>query len=279
MSKWVVSQKDLNISKREPGISGFIRARNEGDWLALTIESHLPFLDEIIVVYNRCNDNTAEIANEYASKHPKKVKVFHYEPIVYPQGSQKCIDLPVTSPHSLVNYYNYALCKTTKCFALKVDGDQIAIPSVYTDMIRSFRKSYKNRWYKFKGINLWDHDGEIFIKRDESETCFDRGFFRVCPGCWHHLDKKRGLEILKMPQKSQNYPHHAYYHTKGMKKDRGIQNYDLDSNPKSRYHGVVKQYYTAPRLMSLAAFRKKYTPDTYLPSPGSLGIKPLTRDS
>ena len=59
----------------------------------------------------------------YEKKYPKKIKAYAYKPVVHPQGSKEFLDLPVDSPNSLVNYYNFALAKTTRKIVLKVDGD------------------------------------------------------------------------------------------------------------------------------------------------------------
>ena len=273
-----VRPSDLKINKRKSGISGFIRARNEEDWLGLTIDSHLPFLDEIVIVYNRCEDNTPEVAQYYEKLYPDKIKVFHYLPDVFPQGSQECSTLHPTHESSLVNYYNYALCKTTRQIALKVDGDQIAIPEAYRQMCSIVKRGIFKMYYTFRGINLWDQDGKVYVKGSEPVTCYDRGFFLVNPTTWHMLDKDRALEIFhggNLPSKQ--YQNFAYYHTKGMKKDRGINNYDLKDNPNSRYHDVVKKYYTSPGLITIDEFKQKNPDFSNGVLPESLGIKSIQR--
>src|SRR5206468_7308345 len=60
--QFVVRRSDLKVSQRRPGISGYMRVRDEEQFLALAIESHLPFLDELVIVYNACTDRTPEIA-------------------------------------------------------------------------------------------------------------------------------------------------------------------------------------------------------------------------
>jgi glycosyltransferase involved in cell wall biosynthesis len=277
--RWSVNLNDLKLNKRTDGISGFIRARNEEDWLSLTIESHLSFLDEIIIVYNRCTDNTPEIANYYANKYPNQVKASHYIPKVFPQGSERCQNLPPTSENSLVNYYNYALCKTTRKIALKVDGDQIAIPSVYQKMLEYVRKCRPlTNYYTFRGINLWDEEGKVFIHGDGPITCHDRGFFVVNNSTWHTLDKKRALELFYGGNHpSKKVEQFAYYHTKGMKKDRGTGNYDLKDNPNSRYHGVVQKWWTKPNLITFKEFQELYPIAQGLPSPESLGLNANAR--
>ena len=91
--------------QRTHGISGLMRIRNESEYLELSIRSYIPFFDEIIAVYNRCTDNTAEILTRLSTEYPK-LKVYHYEPEVWPPGSDKFIQLPYTHEESLVNKWS-----------------------------------------------------------------------------------------------------------------------------------------------------------------------------
>lgn len=127
-----IDWQNLCPSKRRQGISGFMRLRNEGQFLAQSIESWLPVLDELVIVYNHCQDNTADIVEHYAQQFPDKIRAFHYLPIVYPQGSQQYQALDENNPQSLVYYYNFALSKTTCQWAIKLDGDLI-LPHTLSD--------------------------------------------------------------------------------------------------------------------------------------------------
>jgi len=276
VNNWSAKISDLNIPNRIDGISGFIRVRNEEEWLSLVIDSHLKFLDEIIIVYNRCTDATPEIAKDYEKRYPNKVKAIHFEPDVYPQGSKEAISLSNSSPHSLANYYNYALCQTTRKIALKVDGDQIAIPSAYSRMI-SFVKKYKTfpYYYKFKGINLYKKNNKIMVQGFKNFTGSDRGFFEVNEKTvpWHSMDRKRGLEILKFRDViSKNSNLTGFFHTKGLKRDKGVGNYDLDSNPASRYHGIFSKEWLRSKPISWEKFSKRNRL-TGVPHPNTLNIR------
>lgn len=121
----IVDIENFSSNTREQGISGFMRLRNEAEFLGKAIESWLPLLDELVIVYNNCQDKTGEVAKNYLKKYPEKIKVYHYLPIVYPQGSSLFKKLSDNDPHSLVNYYNFSLSKTTKQWAVKIDGDLI----------------------------------------------------------------------------------------------------------------------------------------------------------
>src|SRR5438034_180159 len=45
--RYIVRRSDLKVSQRRPGISGYMRVRNEEQFLALAIESHLPIPEKI----------------------------------------------------------------------------------------------------------------------------------------------------------------------------------------------------------------------------------------
>jgi len=277
-NKWSAKKSDLNISNRLEGISGFLRVRNEEEWLSLVIESHMPFLDEIVIVYNRCTDSTPEIAQDYAKRYPDKIKAIHFEPDVYPQGSKEAISLPINNPHSLANYYNYALCQTTRKVALKVDGDQIAIPFAYKQMI-SFVKKYKNfpYYYKFKGINLYKKNNKVMVQGYKNFTGMDRGFFEINKKTfpWHNMDRKRGLEILNFKNiSSKSSKFIGFFHTKGLKRDKGSGNYDLDFNPSSRYHSIFSKEWLKSKPITWESFIKnKKNNLQYIPHPNNLKIK------
>ena len=64
--------QDLNLEKRKKGLSMFIRTRNGEDFLEEAIESHIEFLDELVVVYNRCTDGTEKILKKLMKKHRQK---------------------------------------------------------------------------------------------------------------------------------------------------------------------------------------------------------------
>ena len=54
-------KSDLSVNNRKNGISGFLRVKNGAEFIERTIESHIDYFDEIIVVYNNCTDNTEQI--------------------------------------------------------------------------------------------------------------------------------------------------------------------------------------------------------------------------
>lgn len=93
---------------RKHGISAYMRIKNEEQFIRLAIESHLPFYDEIVAVYNDCSDNTEAILRGLQQQHPNKIRVFHYLPKVHSVYTDAHRNTPTESVHSMANYCNYA---------------------------------------------------------------------------------------------------------------------------------------------------------------------------
>lgn len=278
--------RDFNPHLKKCGISGIMRLRNEADYLAVSIDSIIHYVDELIIVYNRCTDNTPQIVSEYEKRFPSKIRAFHYVPHVYPQGSKAHAQLPPDSVNSLVHYYNYALSKASFKVVAKWDGDMVAIPKKCEEITRRIRRSrtwerfrpgfaFKpskassivnrflskldllNQYWWFSGINLWDEDDQIYVNLCRP-ICgmFDHGFWQVNPDNLFEHDMR--YEQLSMRGLAARFQGICFYHLKGMKKDRGISVYELEDNPESVYHDVVKRMYTDVRLCTLDEFRESY---------------------
>ena len=150
---------------RKPGISAYMRIKNEEQFVRLAILSHLDYYDEIIACYNGCTDNTESILRELAKQHPQKVKVFHYLPKVHTFLTAEHANTPTDSVHSMANYSNYALCKTSYSVAVKLDADHLAIDCNLAPVIATIRadiKANKQKYYYFSGLNLM-HDSHRAI--------------------------------------------------------------------------------------------------------------------
>ena len=142
---------------RKPGISAYMRIKNEEQFVRLTILSHLDYYDEIIACYNDCSDNTEAILLDLAKQYPHKIKVYHYLPKVHPIGSEGHRQAADDSVHGMANYYNYALSKTTCQVATKLDADHLAIPHKLAPLIDTIHKDIaagKEKIYMFSGLNL-----------------------------------------------------------------------------------------------------------------------------
>lgn len=118
------------LNERPVGISGLMRVKDDAEFIALSIDSCIEALDELIIVYQKCNDNSIDIIKGKEEEFPDKIKSFFYEPEVFSHNLSEeqfgyGSNLPPDSPHLLSNYYNYTLSKASYKYALKIDADQI----------------------------------------------------------------------------------------------------------------------------------------------------------
>jgi glycosyltransferase involved in cell wall biosynthesis len=236
---------------RPPGISGFMRIRNGEDFLVESIESHIPYYDEVVAVYNACTDRTPQILEELKSRYPDKLKVFHYEPRVHPVGSEDHIRTPDSSVHSIANYYNVSLGLTSYSIATKLDDDHIAIPAEIervTAAIRAAGCRLNGTMPCFSGINLCEKDGELGIFRDVPFAGNgDHFFFEVTPVNYFTKDKR--FERFIRAGLRRTYEGILYWHCKYLKADHGFNNYELAQNPYSRYHKQFKRFMESKSLI------------------------------
>jgi hypothetical protein len=220
-SSFQFQPSDLDKARR-PGLSGFMRIRNGEDWLALSIESHLPYFDEIVAVYNDCSDRTPQILEDLAKRFPDKIRVVHYEPVVHPSNSDLHIRTPASSVHSIVNYYNFSLAQTTRTIATKLDDDHLAIPAQWQamrDLLAGKQFRLGNEMPCFSGINLvHTNDGLKIHATVPLAGQGDHWFFEVAPGRYFVKDRRyehfnrKGLKLflyrvyLLAPEISQEGP-------------------------------------------------------------------------
>ena len=149
-----------NLTRPRPfGISAYMRIKNEEQFVRLAIESHLPFYDEIVAVYNDCSDNTEAILLALQQQHPGKIKVFHYLPRVHPVRTPEHAATAGHDDdvHSSANYYNYAVSKCTYSIATKFDADHLAIPHTLEPALKKIRAEFAagaDKLFLFSGLNV-----------------------------------------------------------------------------------------------------------------------------
>jgi len=253
-------RSELIEGSRPAGLSGFMRIKNGEDWLKESVESHLPYFNEIVAVYNGCTDRTEETLLDLKSRFPEKIKIVHYEPEVYPVGSELHKSVPADSLHSVANYYNYALSQTKYRVVTKLDDDHLAISPVWEKMIDKMREvDYKlgNEMWCFSGLNLVMSGNELKI---HSKVPFagngDHWFYELAKGRDFTKDrrferfKKRGMKLVYNGEI-------AYWHLKYLKKGFGFSNYNLEGNPNSRYHKQLDRFKSGKEGITLEELEKR----------------------
>lgn len=231
---------------RSEGISAFMRIKNGEEFLEYSIRSILNQVDEIVCVYNDCTDNTESILKRLSTEYPDVIKVYKYVPKVFPPNSELYISLPADHPQSLVHYYNFALSKTTKNIVFKMDDDEIFFPN----SLRELRKEVNEKIsIGLRGINLFDYSGKLYINKNEYKTGGgDTLLFKYNPSC--KFKKSNNYEVFSHNSKVKKISD-AFYHLKRCKKDRGINNYNLEENKNSRYNKITFDFFKNLDLLEL----------------------------
>lgn len=246
---------DLNVAARRPGISAFVRTRNGADFIAAAIRSHAPHVDEIVAVHNQCTDDTeAILARLQDELGPDKLKLYHYRPRVYPPGSDQHIAEPPASPHSVVAYSNFALARTTRTIAFKVDDDHIALEGGFARLAQRARQDLPaGRMDCFSGLNLArDETGRVGIL---ASTPFggtgDHGFFTVTPDTYFDFDRR--FETFRTQRLKRVFTGFAYWHTKYLKAGQGFANYEIEAGTNRRFARKQRDFERRRQVVSLAA--------------------------
>ncbi len=137
---------DLSTLKkiRPVGVSGLLRVKNDAEFLALSIDSCIDALDELIIVYQDCEDDSPSIIEQKRLQYPDKIRTYLYRPIIISHNlteeeMEYALALPADSIHLLSNYYNYTLSKASYRYAMKIDADQI----YFTDKLKFFCDAYR----------------------------------------------------------------------------------------------------------------------------------------
>ena len=249
------SPPDLGVAERRPGISAFVRTRNGADFIAPTILSHAPFVDEIVAVYNQCTDATEEIlAGLQDQLGPDKLKLFHYQPRVHPPGSAEHAAEPGNSPHSVVNYSNFALSRTSRQIVVKLDDDHIAYERGLTPMVEGLRRDglAPGRMNCFSGLNLArDEDGSVGI---HAGTPFsgngDIGFFSMTPDAYFVHDRR--FEDFRKYHFKRVFAGFAYWHMKYLKTGLGFANYEIETGRNRRFARKEKDFHRRRDVVTVA---------------------------
>lgn len=114
-----------------------MRVKNDAEFIEACVESCIPALDELIIVFNGCTDNSEDIIRKCADMYPDKIRVYEYLPQVLANNMNEseyseALSLPKDSPRLLCNYYNFVLSKARYSHAVKIDADQL----YFTEILR-----------------------------------------------------------------------------------------------------------------------------------------------
>ena len=263
----------LSSDPRKHGISGFMRLKNEEQFVRMAIESVIDGLDELVIVCNACTDRTPEIVESCRLRYPDRIRVFEYEPELARFGSVEHERTPMGSPHSLVNYSNFALAKTTRKIAIKIDGDECYLKEPFKQLTDEIRSGKRSTPIGVSGVNLWDEKGEIFVNgRHPIMSGLDKGFFTVSPQTFFVHYRLYELFTYAFGRSAGI----LFYHLKGLKEDRGLGPYFLQTGT-TRFSSRKLRSLRSPDLMSWKDFHILLGSPEGLPEPAALGLRATVR--
>lgn len=126
----VVYKKKSRIEELKPGLSGLMRAKNEGRFIGASIDSVIDALDELVVVYNECTDDTENVLLSKVEQYGEKIKLCPYKyELLYtgltPEQFEYAMSLPEDSPIFFSSQSNYAIDHVSYQYAVVIDPDQI----------------------------------------------------------------------------------------------------------------------------------------------------------
>ncbi|ROT16382.1 hypothetical protein EEL50_04020 [Muribaculaceae bacterium Isolate-105 (HZI)] len=146
-SQYIVDLSHLNDEKPN-GVSGLLRVKDDEEFLSLSIDSCISALDELIIVYQKSDDDSEHIIYQKQKQYPDKIRVYFYEPEIKSHNLsleefKQVSDLEDNSIHLLSNYYNYTLSKASFRYAMKIDADQIYNTAKLKLICDAYRSSSK----------------------------------------------------------------------------------------------------------------------------------------
>ena len=88
------------FNNRKDGVSGFMRLKDEEQFIERVVLSWINYVDELIIVYNNCSDNTPNILKKIEKQFPNKIKLYHYLPKVFPFNTKEFVETDEDSINS-----------------------------------------------------------------------------------------------------------------------------------------------------------------------------------
>jgi len=208
--KNIEDHKDFNIDpewykNRKEGISCYYRVKNEGEFIKPSILSIIDWVDEVIVALQPSEDNTREMIESIDSH---KIKILDYPFDLLPNGPGFMGQNP-SSVHCKTYYYNWTLSKTTYDWALKWDGDMVALPNMEQYVKRDIgRRFYGHEIVKVSCENFWSS------KIHPTSNAAPSGLFKVRSG----LSYLNGEQTHRFNKPEGKYTGNSFLHFKWCKK-------------------------------------------------------------
>jgi len=189
---------------RPPGLSAFVRCRNEEEYIVASLLSSYRVFDEIVVILNNSTDRTRELVEDLMTDHPA-IRLVEYPQECAAAGAGYLEAVEKNPERSLAAYYNWSLAQTRFSHVCKWDGDMIALPDFagVRDLIATEDVVF---------INGWD-------VLDQPTVDYEARIFRYDPAHTHYEDWDL-YEVLKYDySRSARLEPKCYLHMKLVKRE------------------------------------------------------------
>jgi hypothetical protein len=111
------------------GISGMFRVRNDWEFLYDAVASHLPWLDEAVIILQPSDQRTTDVVLKLLHDFPDKVRVERYPVSPVFIDSKEWETVPVNSMRSFVYLSNWGLAQCRYSWLARMEADVICLPT------------------------------------------------------------------------------------------------------------------------------------------------------
>ena len=219
--------------KQKPfGVSGLFRVKNEAEWLHDAVASHMPWLDEAMIIYQDSSDRTEQIIEELREEFGYgKVRRKYYRSSVAQPLTKKFAEMPDDSVNSFVYLSNWGLSYCKYSWIAKIEGDVIGLSSFAK--IREEVDKYPNaiRYYGRTGLNMAGRNCEFFSGTHPTNAGWDEAVFNNNPDLWHFIKIADKWESVNMDTRRDDMRQMgmSFLHTKRCKAKQ-IASYESPNN-------------------------------------------------
>ena len=213
---------DMNINdflkNRKKWISWVLRTRDWWKFLEKVVESFIDYIDELIIINNKSNDNTILICEKLLNKYWNKIKYYEYNYDILREENK-----PTNSIHSFAYYSNWSISKASYRTIVKIDDDNLFIKSLIKDQVikvKNIQKLFSNVFCFYWWLNFHKRE-KIWVVKDNpySWRYWDIGFFNISP-------KTYFVQIWTWEKLINNYFYYdlwfSYIHLKYFKKNNWL---------------------------------------------------------
>ena len=173
------------MKSRRPGVSAFIRLRNEAEWLPMCLASIAGiFQQTLVITQGPQTDGTDRICEESG------LPYYHFPHLSAPNGEGH--DKQPSGIHERAFFYNWCLSKTTCEYACKWDGDMLAF-DWFGDWLEETLESKPDQ-VKFHGTDVV---GDIHHIGKRKHCAAEWRVFRVTDQTYYYTGPR--CEVLHTP--------------------------------------------------------------------------------